>query len=134
MGTPTWEVIATILTAVASIFGALLGLLKFYFRQQTKLEIARKEAARANYELLSIDLANVKSDYTEVVTKLDEMIQQFSNQKLAAEKVYLALGEFVVTVREKFKKYDEHQLPEKYNTVEVTEETPANFGKVKVKE
>ena len=135
MENSTLGAIATILTAVASITTATYGLLKFYFRQQTKLELARASANKANMELLSIDLANTRNEYREVIEKLDFMISTYKDQKVAAEKVYLALGQFVMEVKEKFKKYDAHQSPEAYNKVEVKEEPqPSTFGKVKVKE
>ena len=134
-----WGSIVSILGSLATIFGMILGLLKFYFRQQIKLDMSRKETFEAQAKLLEIQLADVKSDFNQVMSQLDLMIKNYQAQKVVAEKVYFALGEFVVSVKEKFKKYDDVQKPETYNKTEVktevqTEAKPSNFGKVKVED
>jgi hypothetical protein len=129
MGHLTWGDIVAILGSLASIFGGVRWLLSVYFKQQLKLEVARKDAYAAQSQLLLNEMESMRAEFKSVVGQLDSMIAQYQFQKVAAEKVYVALGQFVLEVKEKFKKYDQLQRPETYN-----EETKdANFGKVKVK-
>jgi len=127
------ETVATILTAVGTITASTFGLLKYYFRKQSKLDIARKELYQKQIDDLSSEIADLRSevrhDLDEVLFQLQQMTQAYRDDKVAAEKVFIALGQFVLETKEKFKKYDS-QL----GKVEVKPDPAPNYGKIKVTE
>lgn len=140
MGHLTWGDIVAILGSLASVFGGVRWLLAVYFKQQIKLDAARKSAYASSTKLLENRIESLEtkiSDYhyelEKFAAQMEEMKASFDGTKESAERVYAALREFVAETKNKFKKIDEHQSPEKYNAVEVKPDEKTKLGKVVVK-
>jgi len=129
-----WADLVKIAGSLATVFGGIRWLLAVYFRQQKALDTARKTAFESQVELLKRELDDMRGEFRhdieELIFQVESLTKAYHDSKISAEKVFIALGEFVMEVKEKFKKYDAN-----LGKVEVKEApTPASpFGSVKVK-
>lgn len=143
---PTWGVVASILGSLATIFGGIRWLLGVYFKQQLKLDTARKKAFAYEAELLRKEVSDMRSTFREHKVKLDELsvlvedaIREFKVNTEQGERVYKAFREFLAAAKLRFERLErEHDIPQ---TAEVTQsevqvkETPkTSVGKVIIKE
>lgn len=138
----TWPIVASILGSIASIFGGILVLLKFYFRQQLKLDTARKKAFAYEAELLRNEVASMKITFREHKVKLDELnalvesaIAEFKVNSEIGERVYKAFREFIASAKLRFERLErEHDIPTQAeitkSEVVVKEEPKVSVGKV----
>lgn len=136
----TWALIASILTSLAGIFGGVRWLLAVYFKQQIKLDAARKDAFTAQAELLkneTVELKNTIRFHREqlriVLVQSETAIKEFSDSKEAAQRVYQTLREFVSSTEERFRKIENGHPEEKPEPLPVKETPKENIGKVIVK-
>lgn len=115
----TLGVIASILGSLVSIFAGIRWLLGFYFRQQLKLDSARKEAFTAQAELLKLQVQELKDNIRSHRFSLEqfgqqakEMMETYKDSKEAAEKVYLSLRAFIDSTYKRFEAIENgHQQP-----------------------
>lgn len=122
------------------MFGGVRWLLAVYFKQQLKLDAARKTAYAAGTKLLEnriMDLetkiSDMKYELEKFSVRMEEMSLAFDGTKESSDRVYTAFREYIVEVNKKFKKIDTVQDPATYNSVEVKEDKKVNVGKVIVK-
>jgi hypothetical protein len=148
LGHLTWGDIVGILGSLASIFAGVRILLGFYFKQQMKLDAARKTAFVAQAALLKremddfktqvgLDITAINDRLDELVAKFDWILKEYQDSKVQTDKVYEAFRKYVAEVRERLKKYESHQDPEAYNKIEPQQEeepkAKSKLGKVLVK-
>lgn len=142
----TWGIAASILTSLGGIFGGVLALLKFYFKQQMQLDTARKKAFVAEAELLRKEVKDMTYTFREHKAELDRLsglvedaIREFKVNSEQGERIYKAFREFLAAAKIRFERLErEHDIPQ---TAEVTqsevvvkEEPKPNVGKVIIKE
>lgn len=137
-----WEAIGSILGSIAAIFAGIRWLLAVYFKQQTRLDIARKHAFTAQAELLKQETESLKSQIRfhkasleQFSSEANKMMTEYKDGREATDKVYMAFGNFIMEARRRFETI-ENKKPE---TGKVIHDPPDeiemkdNFGKVKVK-
>lgn len=141
----TWAVVASILGSLATIFGGVRWLLGVYFKQQVKLDAARKVAFAAEARLLQNDVKELKDtirfhreQLRAVLSSSENALAQFTDSKAAAQRVFETLKEFVASTEKRFEKIENgkevtavhHEPPD---TIEMKDVPQEKLGKVIVK-
>lgn len=129
--------IASILGSLVALFGGVRWLLGFYFRQQIKIDAARKTAYAAETKLfkqeadgLKMAIASHHRELATTVDKINAFMKESNDTKMIAEKIYVTLGDFVMESRKKFQINDK---VEPVGTVIVKEDEKKDIGKVIMK-
>lgn len=140
MGHLTWGDIAAILGSLASVFGGVRWLLAVYFKQQVKLDVARKDAFSSKIELLSnrisdleTKLSDTKYELHKFTESINSMMSVYNGTMESAEKVFKTLKDFIKETQDRIKKLETIQDPKAYNKVQVEEQPKPKVGKVIVK-
>jgi predicted nucleic acid-binding Zn-ribbon protein len=139
--------IASILGSLATLFGGLRWLLSVYFKQQLKLDAARKQAFTFESELLRGEIEKLKSEIREhkqelikVSQKTEEAIKALNLNTETQERVFGSFREFVVSVKERFQRLEKEKTLEQVQTGSVVgsvtppeQPAKASLGKVTLK-
>lgn len=145
-----WGDIATVLTSIGSIFAGVRWLLGVYFKQQQKLDAARKlvfhqqtQTLQGNIDELKSQIRLHRAELRIVADQSEKAINEFSDSKVAAQRVFESLKKFVESTEKRFEKIEngktvtaQHHHPAdeiEMGKVTVSESDPEKLGKVIVK-
>ncbi len=142
---PTWGVVASILGSLATIFGGIRWLLGVYFKQQLKLDTARKKAFAYEAELLRKEVSEMRVMFREHKAELDrisglfeEAMREFKVNTEMGDRIYKSFREFLASAKLRFERLErEYDIPNHaevtQSEVQVKEEPKQNVGKVIIK-